>query len=115
MHVKRYTPPTRRSSDLDFWSHQANSLAVLATPDSMRTYRLANKLGENVEGSDRFHIKPLLRAITLPRAAHVLAISENSARLIEISPALPASGREAPNLPQSAAGVGSRSSANSYT
>src|SRR5690625_7088843 len=39
-------------ADNDFWSHQANSLAVLATPDSMRTYRLANKLVENVEVSE---------------------------------------------------------------
>ena len=28
--------------DGDFWAHQANSLAVLATPDSVKTYRLAN-------------------------------------------------------------------------
>ncbi|HLR86356.1 MAG TPA: hypothetical protein VK064_00565 [Wenzhouxiangella sp.] len=102
-------------ADNDFWSHQANSLAILATPDSMRTYRLANKLVENVEVSDRFHIKPLLRAITFPQAAHVLAISENSARLIEISPDLPAAEIEVPNLPENAAAVGSRGSAKNYT
>ena len=28
--------------DDDFWSHQANSLAILATPESLRTYRMAN-------------------------------------------------------------------------
>src|SRR5690625_5384433 len=99
----------------DFWSHQANSLAILATPDSMRTYRLANKLVENVEVSDRFHIKPLLREITFPQAAHVLAFSENSARIIEISPDLPAAEIEVPNLHENAAAVGSHSSAKNYT
>src|SRR5690625_7812281 len=57
-------------ADNDFWSHQANSLATLATPDSMRTYRLANTLTENVEVTHRFHITPQLRAITPPHAAH---------------------------------------------
>lgn len=34
--------------DDEFWNHQANSLAILATPESLRTYRLrwANKLTE---------------------------------------------------------------------
>ena len=48
-------------ADDDFWNHQANSLAILATPDSLRTYRMANKLTDAVEVSDRFHLKPLLR------------------------------------------------------
>jgi hypothetical protein len=34
--------------DDDFWRTQANSLAILATPDSIRTYRLANALTQNV-------------------------------------------------------------------
>src|SRR5690554_7432179 len=48
-------------ADHEFWTHQANSLAILATPDSLRTYRMANKLKAIVEVSDRYHLKPLLR------------------------------------------------------
>ncbi|MFD1008731.1 MULTISPECIES: baeRF11 domain-containing protein [Oceanisphaera] len=86
-----------------FWEHQTNSLAILATPVSLRTYRLANKLSDIVEVSDRFHLKPLLRAITFRHAAHILALSENAVRLIEISPDAPARVVDVPNLPTDAA------------
>ncbi|MCB1674987.1 MAG: hypothetical protein KDI01_01775 [Halioglobus sp.] len=92
-------------TDDDFWNHQANSLAILATPESMRTYRMANKLTEIVEVSDRFHLKPLLRAITFHHAAHVLAISENAVRLIEVSADLPAHMVEVPDLPKNLTSV----------
>ena len=46
---------------------QAHSLAVLATPDSVRTFRLATAITDMVEVSDRFHLKPLLRAIAFPQ------------------------------------------------
>lgn len=88
--------------DEEFWRYQAHSLAILATPDFLRTYRLANRLTDMVEVSDRFHLKPLLRAITFPHAAHVLAISENNVRLIEVSSDLPAVEVEVPNLPKDA-------------
>ncbi|MCC5996127.1 MAG: hypothetical protein JJU18_07140 [Oceanicaulis sp.] len=70
--------------DEDFWRLQANSLAVLATPDQIRTFRLANKLTPQTEVSDRFFLKPLLRAVTFPHAAFVLALSENAVRLVEV-------------------------------
>ncbi len=89
--------------DDDFWEHQAHSPAVLATPDRMRTFRLANELPETVEVSDRFHLKPLLRAIAFPNAARVLAVSENAVRLIEVSPALPAVEIRVPDMPRDAA------------
>src|SRR5690554_7890884 len=38
--------------DEEFWNHQAHSLAILATPESMRTYRMANKLNAIVEVSE---------------------------------------------------------------
>ncbi|MFT4049337.1 MAG: hypothetical protein QM648_05790 [Solirubrobacterales bacterium] len=72
--------------DEGFWLHQARSLAVFATPDSVRTFRLPNNLTELVDVSDRFIVKPLLRAVTFPQAAYVLALSVNSARLLAISP-----------------------------
>jgi hypothetical protein len=72
--------------DENFWLHQARSLAVFATPDSLRTFRLPNNLSELVEVSDRLLVKPLLRTVTFPQAAYVLALSVNSARLLAITP-----------------------------
>ena len=37
-----------------FWEFQANSLAVFVTPESLRTFRLPNRLQPLVEVSDRF-------------------------------------------------------------
>lgn len=87
-------------ADDEFWNHQANSLAILATPESLRTFRMANKLNEIVEVSDRYHLKPLLRAITFPHAAHVLALSENAVRLIDVSADLPPRELKLPELPE---------------
>ena len=101
--------------DETFWLHQANSLAILVTPESMRTYRMANKLTDIVEVSDRFHLKPLLRAITFPHAAHVLALSENAVRLIEVSADLPAREVSVPNMPTDAATAGGKSGNKDYT
>lgn len=86
-------------ADEEFWSHQANSLAILAAPGTLRTYRMANKLTDMVEVSDRFHLKPLLRAITFPHTAHILALSENAVRLIEVSADLPAREVDVPDMP----------------
>jgi hypothetical protein len=72
--------------DEEFWARQAHSLAVFATPETMRTFQVANRLTPIVEVSDRFHVKPLLRSATFPQAAFVLALSHNGARLVEVSP-----------------------------
>jgi Bacterial archaeo-eukaryotic release factor family 11 len=89
--------------DDHFWKFQANSLAVLATPDTMRTFRLPNKLASILEVSDRFHLKPLLRAITFPHEAFVLALSENATRLVEVFADLPPQKIKFRDLPKSAA------------
>ncbi|SMX48857.1 baeRF11 domain-containing protein [Maliponia aquimaris] len=98
--------------DDGFWEHQAHSLAILATPEKLLTYRLANNLSDMVAVSDRFHLKPLLRAITFPNAAHVLAVSENAVRLIEVSSDLPATEIKVPNMPRSAASAVGKASIN---
>jgi PAS domain S-box-containing protein len=46
---------------------QAHSLAIFDTPDSIRTFRLATAITDTTEVSDRFHLKPLLRAIAFPQ------------------------------------------------
>lgn len=103
------------AEDDEFWAVQANSLAVLATPDNMRTYRLATSVKETVEVSDRFHVNPLLRAIAFPQHAYVLALSEGAVRLVEIfADAAPVQVR-VPNLPKSAADAVNRASLNNLT
>ncbi len=72
--------------DDEFWALQANSLAIFALDGRLVTFRLPNRLQNRVEVSDRAHLKPLLRAITFPHNAYVLALSVGACRLIEISP-----------------------------
>lgn len=96
--------------DDEFWVTQANSLAVFATPNETRTYRLPNKLTNIVEVSDRFHLKPLLRSITFPHNAYVLAIGAGAVRLVEVSADLPPHEVKVPGLPRDAAQALGRSS-----
>lgn len=95
-----------------FWRFQARSLAILATPEQIRTFRVANALEPMVEVSDRFHLKPLLRAVTFPQAAYVLALAENSVRLVEVSGDLPAVTAKIDGMPQDAAAAVGKSSIN---
>lgn len=95
-----------------FWRFQAHSLAVLATPDSVRTYRLATAITDTVEVSDRFHLKPLLRSIAFPQHAFVLALSENAVRLVEVFADAPPVPVHIPDLPRSAADATGRASVN---
>lgn len=86
--------------DDGLWTHQANSLAIFVTPDATRTYRLPSKLQSSVHVSDRFHIKPLLRAVTFPHEAYVLAIGMGAVRLIEVTADLPPHAVSVPGLPK---------------
>jgi hypothetical protein len=86
--------------DDDFWATQANSLAIFASGDWIETYRLPNKIVSMVEVSDRVHIKPLLRAVTFPHNAYVLAIGVGAVRLIEVSADLPPEEIRVPELPK---------------
>lgn len=83
-----------------FWAVQARSLAVFATPASLLTFRLANRLTASVEVADRFHVKPLLRAVLADHEAFVLALAQGSVRLVEVSADLPAAPVRVPDLPR---------------
>jgi len=96
--------------DDEFWRYQARSLAVFVTPTTSRTFRLANRLTSVVEVSDRFHLKPLLRAVTFPHSAFVLALAQNSVRLLEIAPDLDPAEVTIPELPTDVAGAVGKSS-----
>jgi hypothetical protein len=100
------------AEDDEFWRVQAHSLAVFATPERVLTYRLANKLSPISEVSDRFHLKPLLRAVTFHHEAFVLALSENQVRLFEVLPDAPPSPIKIDALPKDAASHARKSTLN---
>ncbi len=99
--------------DDDFWRVQANSLALFITPNDLRSYRLPNKLTETVQVSDRFHLKPLLRAVSMPQHAFVLALAEDEVRVIELLGDQPAEEIKVPDMPKSAASVAGTANVNS--
>jgi hypothetical protein len=96
--------------DDELWRHQARSLAIFLTPTTSTTFRLANNLGAAVEVSDRFHLKPLLRALTFPHTAFVLALAQNSVRVLEIAPELDPTEIQIPELPKDLASAAGESS-----
>lgn len=91
--------------DYGFWRLQANSLALLATADDLHVFRLANRLKNTVQVADRFHLKPLLRAITFSHHAYVLALSQKAVRLVEVFADLPAVEVSVDGLPPPSAGA----------
>lgn len=103
------------ADDDNFWRVQASSLAVFATPDGVTTFRLANKLEKNVEVSDRFHLLPLLRAVTFPHEAFILAVAENGVRVIEVFSDMPPKKVKVPGLPKDAASHAGKSTINDRT
>lgn len=99
--------------DQDFWAHQATSLAVLATPDRIRTYRLPTRLPASVHVSDRFHLKPLYRLAAQPDHAFVLALEENGVRLIEVFNGMEPREVRVPGMPKDAGSATGRSNVGS--
>ncbi len=90
------------AGDEDFWIHQARSLAVFLTDDTITTFQLPSHLQDSVQVSDRFHLKPLLRALTFTKAAYVLAISQNQTRVLEVFPDGDPQVVDVPDLPENA-------------
>lgn len=86
--------------DRDFWRYQSRSLAVFLDGAFAQTFRLPNKLTSACEVADRFYIKPLLRAITFPQSALILALAQNSVRLIRIDPETPPALVEVEAMPE---------------
>ncbi len=86
--------------DADFWRYQSSSLAILVNGSLVETYRLPHKLTSTVDVSDRFYIKPLARAVTFPQSAHVLALAQNSVRLVRVTADELGADVDVPGLPQ---------------
>jgi hypothetical protein len=94
----------RKSNGLeDFWNYQAHGLGVLVTSNSLRSYRLPYSPKPLAEVSDRYHLTPLMRAMSTPHDLFVLALSEDSLRLVHVVANLPPMQVDIPSLPKSAA------------
>lgn len=98
------------SGDEAFWRYQARSLALFVTPAASSVFRLPNQLVSQVQVSDRFHLKPLLRAVTFPQVAYVLALAQGSARVLEVLPDGAPSDVALPDLPRDAASASGKAS-----
>ena len=96
--------------DDQFWRFQGRSLAVFVTSEALTTFRLPNRLVAMVEVSDRFHVKPLLRAVTFPEVALLLALAQGSVRLIEVAPDVEPGPVDVQNMPKDVASAVGKSS-----
>ena len=85
-----------------FWHYQANGLAVLSTSGLMRMFRLPNSPKPLAEVADRLHLTPLIRAMTSPHDIFVLALAEESVRLIHAFVNFPPVRLQIPDLPGNA-------------
>jgi hypothetical protein len=85
-----------------FWHYQGNGLAVLATVGKMRMFRLPDRPKPLAEVADRFHLTPLIRAMTSPHNVFVLALAEESVRLVHAFVNFPPERLQVPNLPSNA-------------
>jgi hypothetical protein len=99
--------------DDGFWEHQGASLAVFVTPERLITHRLPNTLTEMVEVADRFFVKPLLRSVTVPQHAFILALAEDEVRLVEVTADAPGHELRVPGMPRDAASAVGTASVNS--
>lgn len=96
--------------DPDFLRYLSASLAIFINPSLTRYFRVPNLLQSCTEVSDRFYIKPLMRALTFPQSAYVLALAQSGVRLVAVSRDLPATSIELEGVPAdvaAAAGVDS--------
>ena len=99
--------------DDDFWEKQAHALAIFVTPSRMVTHRFAAKITETVQVSDRFHLKPLLRSVTVPQTGYVLALEEDRVRVFDIAAGERAVEIKIPDMPKDAHTAAGTSSINS--
>jgi len=69
--------------DHEFWRNQGSGLALLASPEEHRVYRLPITFEELVVVGDRYHLKPLLPMLARGAHYYLLALSRQRVRLFE--------------------------------
>lgn len=76
-------PARELLDDAALWQHQAEGLAVFAAPDLFRTFRLPVEVGEHVDVSDSFRVRPLVPLLSDHDTFRILALSQKSVRLFQ--------------------------------
>ena len=69
--------------DQDFWRHQADGLALFASRDFGRLYRLPVRLPDMVVVGPTFHTRPLIEYLQAPERFWVLSVTQKDVRLWE--------------------------------
>jgi hypothetical protein len=69
--------------DREFWNHQADGLALFASRDFGRLYRLPVHLRDMVVVGPTFHTKPLIEFLQAPERFWVLSVSQKEVRIWE--------------------------------
>lgn len=95
--------------DRDFWGTQARSVAVFASPEDIRAFRLMNRLAPLTAVGDRFDVGPLVRASSFAHTGYVLAVTEGDVRLLYLDSAATSRSIELRSLPEDASDVLSNS------
>lgn len=80
---KLMEPVRRLDSDEAFWRFQSQGLALFLTDDFFRSYRLPLAFDDLLVVSGRFHLKPLLPMLAEAGEFYVLALSQNTVRLMQ--------------------------------
>lgn len=75
-------PARNLIEDLPFWRNQSEGLAVYITPDWFRAFRFPYQFNSLCVVNDRFHVKELLPLMSNDGRFYVLALSQNSIRLL---------------------------------
>jgi len=76
-------PAERLAADSDFWRRQGDGLAAFISAEGISAYRLPLGFEEIAVIGDRMHIRPLLALFTGTGRFYVLAISQNTVRLLQ--------------------------------
>ncbi len=69
--------------DQDFWRHQADGLALFASRDFGRLYRLPVRLPDMVVVGPTFHTRPLIEYLQAPERFWVLSVTQKDVRMWE--------------------------------
>lgn len=69
----------------DFWQHQSDGLAIFRRRDDFRRYRVSFPVPELTVVGTRFHLKPLLWATEANQGFHLLALSQDAARVYRVN------------------------------
>ncbi|WP_173932626.1 hypothetical protein [Chelativorans sp. Marseille-P2723] len=71
------------TEDTEFWHHPRDGLAIFATVDIFKVYRLQRLVGEMAIAANSFHAKPLMRILQSADRYHILGLNREEVRLFE--------------------------------